>query len=702
MRNLELRRLMGSRWTLVLLIASAWAGPEHVFADDGGNPPETEEVLQDEPVGCPLAPGMIELLEDEINGGLKRRRIESRFAQFKRYAATTLDQSARAHRSSDLSGNCRLSWYDALYRNPIKATAEGERFTRELHQAVLAGRTGLASVLEMSVEKLDAETATAPGSVDPASAEEALECVQESLAEARTSYLAAVEPLTPAERNSLERGLYPALAERSDVGHTLSDRRGGRRMLDLLQKMDRSSLYGTAQALMPLTDERVLKQLRKLPEDESVEVDGAGGPVVRRISTRTGDIVIGGKGDNVYELDRMPGVCAVIDLGGDDEYREGSVSVERPILVIIDLAGGDNYVASAPGAQGGAVFGVSMLLDLEGNDTYRARDVAQGSALGGVGILVDYAGDDGYAGYRRVQGQALGGIGILIDREGDDLYHAAMWGQGFGGPLGFGLFDDLAGDDQYTLGGLYINSFKPETPGYEGWGQGVGAGLREVANGGIGVFLEGDGDDRYEYDYLSHGGGYWCGVGLARDFGGNDHRLHGTQQEFHGRKRREPLYQRYTCGWGCHYAIGFCFDDGGDDVYGGTIMGLGFAWDMSVGVLCDFAGNDRYEAARQNTQGSGAQAGLGILFEYEGDDVYLGPGQGYASSGISYHPPSMCGGNFSFVVDYGGKDKYGCGVANNSYSQRGSQGSFIIDRPSREEETELRAGNSPDVEKNDG
>ena len=66
-------------------------------------------------------------------------------------------------------------------------------------------------------------------------------------------------------------------------------------------------------------------------------------------------------------------------------------------------------------------------------------------------------------------------------------------------------------------------------------------------------------------------------------------------------------------------------------------MGLGFAWDMSVGVLCDFAGNDRYEAARQNTQGCGAQAGLGILFDYEGNDVYLGQGQGYASPSISYH-----------------------------------------------------------------
>ena len=566
----------------------------------------------------------------------------------------------------------------------------------------MAGRTGLGRVLDMSAEKLDLKTTKTSPPVEPASPEEALNVVKQAVTEAKTAYLAAIEPLTPAERNKLQRELYPVLTEQGRVGHTLSDRWSGRRLTDLLEKMDRSSMYTAARALMPLTDVRLLEQLRKLPEDGNAKVDGATGPIVRRINTPAGDIVVGGKGKNVYELDKMTGVCAVIDLGGDDEYQEGTVSPERPVLVVIDLAGNDNYVASTPGAQGGAVLGISMLLDLEGNDTYRARDVAQGSALGGVGILVDYAGNDVYAGYRRVQGQALGGIGILIDREGNDRYHAAMWGQGFGGPLGFGLLDDLAGNDHYTLGGLYANSFKPETPGYEGWGQGVGAGLRQVANGGIGVLLEGGGDDRYEYDYLSHGGGYWFGVGMARDFGGNDRRLSGTQQEFDGGKRSEPLYQRYTCGWGCHFALGFCFDDAGNDTYGGTIMGLGFAWDMSVGVLCDFAGNDRYEAARQNTQGSGAQAGLGILFDYEGNDVYLGPGQGYASSGISYHPQSTCGGNFSFVVDYGGKDEYGCGVENNSYNQRGSAGGFVIDRPSRTEEKEQQAATPPPAKKNDG
>jgi hypothetical protein len=373
----------------------------------------------------------------------------------------------------------------------------------------------------------------------------------------------------------------------------------------------------------------------------------------------------------------------VIDLGGDDTYSEGTVGLSRPILVVIDLAGNDTYKGTQPGIQGGAILGVSMLLDLEGNDVYDAMDVAQGSCIAGVGILIDYAGDDRYRGLRRLQGQALGGVGILIDRAGKDDYRAAMWAQGFGAPMGFGLLDDLKGDDHYYSGGKWQDSY-PETPGYEGWGQGVGGGLRQVADGGIGVILDGEGDDVYEFDYLSHGGGYWCGVGFARDFAGNDKRLI-TRKAYDGSPRTQTSFQRFGCGWGCHYSAGFLFDDAGNDVYEGTIMGTGMGWDCSFGLLCDYAGNDRYEATGGLTQGTGAQASVGILLDNDGDDVYLGYGQGYASTDISYHHLPECGGNFSFVLDYGGEDKYGCGAKNNTYIERGSSGGFLIDRPRRDE-----------------
>jgi hypothetical protein len=478
--------------------------------------------------------------------------------------------------------------------------------------------------------------------------------------------------------------LVPVLSTQNQVGHTLADRGTGRRLCDLMEKMDRESLYAAAEAFAPITDVQLLEQLKSLPADGNVRVPGVTGSVAARIETPSGAIIIGGKEDNTYQLDQMRDVAVLIDLGGNDTYSEGTVGVDRPVLVVIDLSGNDVYRGSRPGIQGAAVLGISMLLDLSGDDVYQAQDIAQGSALAGVGILIDYAGNDRYTGIRRVQGTAVGGLGILVDRAGKDDYHAAMWAQGVGGPLGFGLIEDVSGDDHYYCGGMWRDSYYPETPGYEGWGQGVGGGIRQVASGGIGVILDGAGDDVYEFDYLSHGGGYWCGLGFARDFGGNDQRLI-TRTAYNGGPRTQPSFQRFGCGWGCHYSLGFCFDDAGNDVYEGTIMGSGMAWDCSMGVLADFAGDDHYKATGGLTQGTGAQMGFGILFDYTGNDVYDGYGQGYAPSGISYHTLPGCGGNFSFLVDYGGKDKYGSGAQNSSYIQRGDQGGFLIDRPGQNE-----------------
>ncbi len=330
------------------------------------------------------------------------------------------------------------------------------------------------------------------------------------------------------------------------------------------------------------------------------------------------------------------------------------------------------------------MLGVSLLANLGGDNTYEAQDVAQGSAVAGAGMLVDFGPNNRYRGLRRVQGQAIGGVGILISRGGHNDYHAAMWAQGFGHPLGFGLLENVVGNNHYYCGGMWRDSY-PETPGCEGWGQGVGAGIRQVADGGVGVILDGGGENVYEFDYLSHGGGYWCGLGFARDFGGNTQRLI-CRTAYNGGPRTQPDFQRFGCGWGCHYAMGFLFDDSGDNVFEGTIMGTGMAWDCSLGVLCYFGhGHNEYKATGGLTQGTAHQMGMGILFDYDGDDVYEGYGQGFAPSGISYHDMPACGGNFAFLIDYGGKDKYGCGAEDNCYIQRGDVGGFLIDRPRPDE-----------------
>jgi hypothetical protein len=637
-----------------------------------------------ETYGDPLAPGKMKLLRDEIVAGINRRGIADRYGRFQNYAIGKVNSSAGRYTGSELAGNCRLTWYDHMMRNFLAAPAEAERFTREVHAAACDSHEGLAKVLAIAAVKLDMEERKPRTLAPPESAAQALDVVKQALAQAQVAYNAALAPLTKSEIQELQTYLVPVLCTQNQVGHTLSDRGTGRHMCDLMEKMDRDSMQAAADALAPLADPRLLEQLKSLPSDGDVKVRGVTGTVVARIETPAGAIIIGGKGENTYQLDEMRDIAVVIDLGGGNTYYEGTVGLDRPVLTIINLEGNNVFRGQKAGIQGGAVLGVSMLVNLGGNNTYEALDVAQGSAVAGVGILIDHGGNNRYRGIRRVQGQAIGGVGILIDRGGKNDYHAAMWAQGFGGPLGFGLLENVAGNNHYYCGGMWRDSY-PETPGYEGWGQGVGAGIRQVADGGVGVILDGGGGNTYEFDYLSHGGGYWCGLGFARDFGGNSKRLI-TRTAYNGGPRTQPSFQRFGCGWGCHYAMGFCFTDAGDNVFEGTIMGSGMAWDCSLGALCYFGnGHNEYKATGGLTQGTGAQMGFGILFDYNGDDVYEGYGQGYASPSMTYHHMPECGGNFSFLVDYGGKDTYGCGAENNSYIERGDVGGFLIDRPQRSE-----------------
>lgn len=634
-------------------------------------------------VGEPLAPGMVKLLNDEISAGIRNRGVGDRFYRFQNYAIGKVNASAGKYTGSELAGNCRLRWYDQMMRNMLAAPAEAERFTRELHLAVCDQREGLPKALAIAAAKMDAGVRKPRKLAAVASPDQALDIVKQALIGAQASYGAALAPLTKQELQQMQEHLVAVFCTQNQVGHTLTDRGTGRQLCDMIEKMDREALHQAAEALAPLADPQLLEQLKSLPANGNVSVRGVTGPVVQRIETPAGAIIVGGKGRNVYQLDQMRDVAAVIDLGGGNAYFEGTVGPDRPVLVVINLDGQNVFRGSEAGIQGGAVLGVSMLVNAGGKNVYEAQDVAQGSAIAGVGILVDYGPKNRYRGVRRVQGQALGGLGILIGRGGQNDYHAAMWAQGFGHPLGFGLLDNVVGNNHYYCGGMWQDSY-PETPGYEGWGQGVGAGIRQVANGGVGVILDGGGENTYEFDYLSQGGGYWCGLGFARDFGGNTKRLI-TKTAYDGSARAQSSFQRFGCGWGCHYALGFLFDDGGNDLYEGTIMGTGMAWDCSMGVLCDFGGNDHYTATGGLTQGTAHQMGFGILFDYNGNDVYEGYGQGLAASGISYHDMPACGGNFAFLIDYGGNDKYGCEAENNCYIQRGEEGGFLIDRPRRDE-----------------
>jgi hypothetical protein len=193
------------------------------------------------------------------------------------------------------------------------------------------------------------------------------------------------------------------------------------------------------------------------------------------------------------------------------------------------------------------------------------------------------------------------------------------------------------------------------------------------------VLLDGGGDDIYECDYFSHGGGYWFAAGFARDFGGNDLRLGATRLAYDGGEREEEVFLRWGIAWQAHYGLGFVFDDAGDDRYGGNIVGLGFSWDVGTAGLFDFAGDDHYLLTYG---GQAHEAGLGIICDLQGNDVYGGTDYGGAEPGVSYHPEDQYGGNFTFSINIGGNDKYGDKEWNNTVRQQGSPGGFLIDRKS--------------------
>ena len=613
----------------------------------------------------------------EMTDGIAQRGQQSVLKAYCDYAGKLLDDSAGSKTWSDKTGNCRLKWVDHLLRHPLEVFTAGEQFTAQVHQALQNPSTGLTQAISIVGGKLDA---AGPGATSAVAANpgDALQTVKHALAAAKRATSEAWAPLSHAEQTELAQTVYPVTTGEATSGAFLAKARG-RRVCDLAEKLDRAALVRSAHALAPLADPALLARLAELRSSGPVRVAGAEGEIYAIVATDSGKIIVGGPAANTYRLDEMLDVAAVIDVGGNDNYLEGTVDQRRPVLVLLDLAGNDTYRAARPGAQGAAIGGAALLVDRSGNDVYEAKDVAQGACLAGVGMLIDMAGNDSYRAMRRVQGSAVAGIALLVDRAGKDEYRCALWGQGCGGPLGGGVLDDLAGKDHYFAGGHYPDPYD-DSPGFDAWSQGVGCGPRGTANGGIGVLLDGGGDDVYECDYFSHGGGYWFAAGFARDFGGNDQRVGATRTMLDGTPRKEVRFLRYGVGYAAHYAIGLVIDDDGNDEYGADMAGCGFAWDISVAGLLDFGGNDRYTATGGSNQGQAAQLGMAVLFDQSGDDQYAGTTAGFASGSPEYHRLPTGGGDFSFVVDYGGSDKYAVAVANNAVHQRGAAGGFIIDR----------------------
>ena len=332
-------------------------------------------------------------------------------------------------------------------------------------------------------------------------------------------------------------------------------------------------------------------------------------------------IAIGGPGKNIY----TGHFDFIIDIGGDDIYE-----IEHPppgkgglggvnsggFSCIIDLSGSDYYTTSSDFALAGALFSSSFIFDKEGDDFYESKGTGNlGAAIGGLGLLYDEKGNDTYKGLSFSIGAGCFGVGLLIDKEGNDFYIANSYSQGFGMTEGVGCIIDNKGNDSYLIDSRSLDIGRYEDH-YVSMCQGYGLGLRPFYAGGIGLIIEGEGNDIYNTDIFGQGGAYWYSLGAIIDKSGHD--------KYNG-------YQ-YSQGSGIHLAVGLLKDYDGWDFYQSNGVSQGCGHDTGIGFLVDYSGDDAYRS-ETSSQGIGLEKGLGILADFCGNDGYYANdnSQGFSS-----------------------------------------------------------------------
>ena len=263
-----------------------------------------------------------------------------------------------------------------------------------------------------------------------------------------------------------------------------------------------------------------------------------------------------------------------------------------------------------------------------------------------------------------------------------------MWAQGFGGPLGFGLLDDLAGNDHYYCRRTVSATPIPRRPGYEGWGQGVGAGLRQVGRRRHRRDPRRRRRRRLRVRLPLPRRRLLVRPGLRPRFRRQRPPPGCTRKAYDGGPRTEPQFQRFGCGWGCHYALGFCFDDAGrrrlrrhDHGHG---LGLGLLGRRALRLRRQrpLRGHRRTAPKAPAPRRAWASSSTTTATTSTWATARLC----LAEHLLSSRCPTAAATSAS-SIDYGGKDTYGCGAENNSYNHRGAEGGFLIDRP-REEAAE--------------
>lgn len=559
-------------------------------------------------------------------------------AQFRRWSfsivRTTLNVVGYtpAEISRGYIGNPLREWDERLAQagDPLLAAAE------TLWSAAADRDTSGATTREMPSAARD-EWVAASKSLPPSWRREIARLLMAS-ASAAEWQRKAFQPLDDPDRDSLAKPRFPGFSEESDLRPAIRD-------------TDYDYLFaGAMDVAVAAEDFEHFLDSKPEPFEGNHTLETPLGRVVLR----------GGAADtNDDPSPALVHTLLVVDLGGDDLYRNGTTrgGIDYPVQMIFDAAGNDRYIAEDPytPSWGGAVAGYALLLDRGGNDEYRGLLATQGAAILGAGILIDRAGDDTYLGYGFAQGTGYAGIGIVQDDAGDDRYEALTRAQGCGDSLGAGLLFDRAGNDRYLLDDEKIRVPSPQSREHNSsMGQGTGVGHRadltdgHSVPGGVGILYDVSGDDQYSAGVFAQGCGFLGGAGLLMDDTGSD--------------TLKAAY--YAQGAAAHRGVGAVIDRGGNDTYETSMQcAQGSGHDLAVAWLLDLAGDDRYTAFRL-AQGAANENGWGFCVDLAGDDRYTVAAPPDAADSAGAAKLNKWGTTredtpaFGLFLDAGGRDTY--------------------------------------------
>ena len=467
----------------------------------------------------------------------------------------------------------------------------------------------------------------------PLAIRDALGKLVSAVLDANEEVRASLSALSSAEKRELIEGLPRHAVHSSLLGLDFVKEKPASwpHLLDLVAKIDLKRLRNAAENLSVRIETTIPALNSAAPSSFQSKV---------RFAVEGIPIVVSGFGDDLHE-DKDAGLT--IDFGGSDRYSGRHGAGIGYASVMLDLDGSDTYTVPDL-SLGAGLLGIGLAWDIGGEDVVRGKSICLGAGIAGAGAFFARGRLNATGGFSPDAGDlydcssmglgfGLFGMGVHSDSGGDDVYRSQYLSQGCALSNGVGSLEDEAGSDRYFADGLAptLEDDSILRSRSQGFGGRIGFGLSEP--GGIGQLTDVAGRDVYVAGAEAQGCGLDGGLGfLVGTAEGDTYRIEGNGQ-----------------GYGARSGVGILIDPIGDDEYiCSQSAAQGVATDSGIGILLDWKGSDLH-AMGSGSPGYGAYGGLGVLLDWEGYDRY--------SSISASHATPLESRGIGLLLDLGGSNQ---------------------------------------------